>query len=1204
MTRSDGVVQAPSFHSLSFRNDGSLEKFEMLLDEVGPALAGYGSTAIAAAGAVQRYRLQAVSGSMTNAPTVPDTNFTSHDLKLRFKPCNDGSNDTYWLSLNTIMAGAKGPPAVNSNPRSRWDDVNSTTRIREVRAEGFFSTDGTLVGTHRWLSAVLYVTSLADGTMLVDTVAKYTNTHGPLSGAGKGGTTAPRHIDGEFALFDGATMLKSWGGLQDYRTIPCTFLTNKVALPIGHAFGTVSPEQYRDYGTETGFVPLRFASTGSLPPGVSPSQTFYLGFDGSRQGGMSTPYITHNERGTPGYFYYPWAASTAYNPGDVRQTGIAVFRCVTGGTSGSTAPAGYSASIADGSVVWESLCPDTSGGSGTFSIYPVVTLCNKATVQLLDDDANPVQIGARRTILMAGHDRDHLVNKSWLTPPYDPTSATLPDTAPVPPYSVNTYDYKTDLNDYGDNPGDKRIGMINNTAAWGLQQGADRALYRRTVLEAVMFASYPTQYDDERSMGQVMALLGPDYTPNTNFPGLPASNPTFLTVTNGTYGAPGWAANLLASALGAEFGFRYQETSDGSHFPVPSYGAYLRTGRTMNLDQLAAQANALMMCTEYGANNPVIRGRTFSRPQTSFLRQTGWSWKGWNQCEMMLPDADARKPVWQRQMRDQGDYFLAHIPELPAGMRQLGLWSSYIEEGSQCSAGFMPYFCIIAFSMVIGRGRYPAWGQAAGAHIFGFHFDLLDARAGGSGYFLGAEWYRNFPDGDTTDQGIKFRYPSGSQYFGAELPFMADMTTVLNYNFPGFNVYPDTGILGDYGAGTSLAQFGQWPYGATSFQIGWICALGIAAQAVNAMVARAEPVGPKLARAPRLFAEVNRRTQGYGGVIWCAASSNYFAGGFNGCYPAFSATPTQPYALPAAATALPGAVKNLAISYTATDAFGVTYDLPDNAGAAPRFKVEVTTDNGGSWAVVAASTPQTAVRVASTATAPRAQQAQVTAINEIGAGPSATLSATLLVPVAAPTGLHATLARGGSLSLGWTGVGAGNYHPQYRKAGDAPWIALPVTAAASITISGLAPSTSYDFQVAQDGATGTGLPASLTASTAAASGTNFENRGPYTFTAAEAFTASHSYAANGTLPTHASCFVQRTAGGAQPAIAPVFGFSSSATDPSFTAPSASPQRAQFYAGNGVWYVEALRTPPAGAWYAWVTIDAEGAAAQIGSYAFT
>ena len=911
---SDNSIVPSTVFGLSFRANGDLEKYELLAMPT-ESLPAYGT-----GGFAPTYTVKVVAGSITPVATIPDSEFNSgHDFKVSWKPY-DGSGNTYWIKVNDVMAGvAKGAPTRNSNPRMRWDDASSTVMQREIQVEAYFSTVNSLATTHGWISGIIYVRSLGAGSgrFLIDFVAQYVNAYGVLTGAGLGGTTAPMMLEGEFALYDGVTLLNSWGGLNDYRTLnsqpAAAFANNMIALPSTNILTRVSPEQYRNNdalnitGGKFGGAGMRIVSqTGSIGS-IDPNQTYYLGYDAGSGVFLNTsPAFAKCTRQQFPIDYHPWTVSTAHDVGDAILVGTKAYMCTSAGTSASSGigPTAYGTGVTDGTIIWQCMAAQVTGVTGTFAIYPTVQLIAGATRLCCANDGRPVRVGFTGTVLMAGHDYTHLVTKSWLVQPYALNSASLADNSPEPPYSLDNYEYNNDLNDYGDNPGDERVGYINSMAAWGYQQPTNIVLYKKTIQRAVEFAGYPCTMKDQRSMAAIVPFSGPDYTDSTHFPGMAASNVAFAAITDGhPYGSPSWPADILASTVGANFAFRYQAVAEASHFPTPAFNAFLRTGRTMFKDM---QYNHWIgsSSANYFNTNVTIAGTTYSKTYRDYQRTDGWYWKTMNQADQLLGDDDPRKALTRRQMTDTGLWMQANYSVLTPDLQRIGIFGSEIQSGGLSAyATWMAGFCTMVISMIIGRGMHAGYDVAAGTYAFGWWLDIIDEQVGGSPFLLGMNYGAEVDHGGN-GQGLRLNYPTQTVDHSTSLSYFPDIPSAFAWQFNGKGVlptdFPATKIVdhdtrdanGQIPCGTQAVQTG-WPWGTGEYSLIALFALGTAAQAAAAMVARGQTPGPKLARAARLYAQSYQRYLDYGnGGITYTGNSNY-SGGYNASYPVFSATPTK-----------------------------------------------------------------------------------------------------------------------------------------------------------------------------------------------------------------------------------------------------------------------------------------------------------------------
>ncbi len=207
-----------------------------------------------------------------------------------------------------------------------------------------------------------------------------------------------------------------------------------------------------------------------------------------------------------------------------------------------------------------------------------------------------------------------------------------------------------------------------------------------------------------------------------------------------------------------------------------------------------------------------------------------------------------------------------------------------------------------------------------------------------------------------------------------------------------------------------------------------------------------------------------------------------------------SAVVTIVTASPAAGT--PGAVIGLSTGATTFSSIALVWTAPSSGGAVTAYTVNYRVSGSMFW--VAASTTVTGTSYTVTNLAPSTSyDFAVVATNASGPGATsaAVTVATPAAPAAAPgaiTGLAAGSVTSSGVPLSWTapttGGAAADYTVNYRVTGTAAWTtASTAVATTSYTVTGLQPSTSYDFQVIPTNGTGSG-PASgtITVSTGAA----------------------------------------------------------------------------------------------------------------------
>ncbi len=188
------------------------------------------------------------------------------------------------------------------------------------------------------------------------------------------------------------------------------------------------------------------------------------------------------------------------------------------------------------------------------------------------------------------------------------------------------------------------------------------------------------------------------------------------------------------------------------------------------------------------------------------------------------------------------------------------------------------------------------------------------------------------------------------------------------------------------------------------------------------------------------------------------------------------------------APAVPGQVTALAAGAVAYNAVPLTWSAPATGGLPSTYTVQYRVHGGTNWTTASSAVAGTGFTV-SGLTAATDYDFQVTGTNQAGSGTaSAVISATTAAAPAAPgqvTGLIASAPTAGSVTLAWTAPTGGSvstYTVQYRITGGSVF----ATASASVTgltytVTGLAPSTGYDFQVLAVNVSGSG-PASAIAS--------------------------------------------------------------------------------------------------------------------------
>ncbi len=291
---------------------------------------------------------------------------------------------------------------------------------------------------------------------------------------------------------------------------------------------------------------------------------------------------------------------------------------------------------------------------------------------------------------------------------------------------------------------------------------------------------------------------------------------------------------------------------------------------------------------------------------------------------------------------------------------------------------------------------------------------------------------------------------------------------------------------------------------------------------------------------------------------------------------------------PGVGAAVPGSPTSLTASAIGSSSLTLAWQAPTGGSAVLSYSVQYRISGTTNWTHVNQSTSNTSASVTGLSPA-TSYDLTVTANNASGPGPASSVLTVTTAAGRAPgqvTGLEASAVSGSSISLVWTAPSSGDsvvsYTLQYRQAGSTTWSgSMTGIATTSQTVSGLQPSSSYDFEVIAVNASGSG-PASqiATFSTAAGSASsitwNVGPTGPYT-------------ADTGSIAVNAHV---------TPASAPVqFGFSTSAT----VAPSVWTQAA--FVNTDLWGAYVPTPATAGSWFAWAE-GTDGSCPTVLSTPFT
>ena len=187
----------------------------------------------------------------------------------------------------------------------------------------------------------------------------------------------------------------------------------------------------------------------------------------------------------------------------------------------------------------------------------------------------------------------------------------------------------------------------------------------------------------------------------------------------------------------------------------------------------------------------------------------------------------------------------------------------------------------------------------------------------------------------------------------------------------------------------------------------------------------------------------------------------------------------------------PGQVTGLAVGVATSSSVSLTWQAPAAGGAATGYTVNYrVTSLGGAWTLQSAAGTSLIVSGLAAAT-----QYDFTVIANNAAGSGAASSVATGITQAAPTqppgqvtGLATSNPTASTVALAWTapstGGAVGSYTVQYRTTGGTGWnVAASGVVATACTVTALAASTGYDFQVLAANAAGSGTPSAVASAT-------------------------------------------------------------------------------------------------------------------------
>lgn len=564
----------------------------------------------------------------------------------------------------------------------------------------------------------------------------------PLSSVAEQFNNKQRRFAAVVEIFNSGSRVGACGGPNDLRA---TTVTNA-------NFNTSTNQltaAYNSFFPQTG---VAFSSTGSLPAGNMAASTIYwpayVGQGANPYLMTQKLYVGQIENGQ----YNNWVQSQTRNVGDIdfNTTNNLFYICTTAGTTSNTGtgPTGTGSGIADGSVVWTCISLQfTSTGSGTITAYPVyATFPAGMAMPIVDQSGNPTRVGSGAfPDIYPGHDFAYLTTKTKFVPPYNAVTLVTPG-ASVPLNTNFSPSQATGglptiaIDATGDGDGDQRIGYVSEYAVGSLYQPAEPRYLRSTIQFALSVMQMPINYMFDESGGH--PFIGNNGTNNSGTPYTFNGNALsagLIPLWNENNRAGNASAGVAARGdtwsrwdnadqnQGSYFGQYYFPMS---HYPCAWQIPWLKTGRSIFLEQGLTNANSMCFMTYLGTKT--ISGTTYrcligGDISSDQLRAFGWGRRSLCQAMYIVPDDH---PL-QNYIRDLYDtnakYAAAQLGTLAANQAVLGFFPNSVEQGVAGGVGgwapWMGFFLMLQNNMEQWRGGLTTqeaankyWGQVADYH--------------------------------------------------------------------------------------------------------------------------------------------------------------------------------------------------------------------------------------------------------------------------------------------------------------------------------------------------------------------------------------------------------------------------------------------------------------------------------------------------------
>jgi hypothetical protein len=635
-----------------------------------------------ASGASLTYYVYSVPGSPTttvNVSRADITGKTNFCLKTSDLAQANGTPETgAWdlICLNTVLnkyARYNSSTGYGRNPVGGWEYYAAGPNRVGIHAFQYPIRESDSA-VERWIRTDMWIDFWGSGSTPCPCSVRFTtsqpNSFGAIASGTIGPTTEPAYVWSEI-LYDGATLIHSWGGAYDARTI-----TNLTSASFDSRAGKVTLPSGNGYEKTSGVFPVRVTSTSTCPRGLTCGGIYWIGTSG------------------------------ATDPSNPNSVSFYPMQCAIGGGNAgcNTMPIGLNTT-----------------GSGTITLTPYVYTNPFSGFAGADTNGDRVWVSSAGTnstapVTLLGHDFTYLTQKTKAVMPYIASlSGRLKAYSVAGSYNHITsstyypgsYFLPADLNTTGSGGGDERIGPINHTATIALFMPNDVGAAVTSKVMATQIEHMEMYHFDE-TVGQPVVLNNGPAKNGVTYATLGLVQPARRSF---PFNSGRWLTPSSAQVDTTFFVDRYAVRMDPSHMPRSQQEALIRTGQPEWLFSLQNQTIGILSGTK--SSDVTVGSAHYYRVLAAYNNQprgVGWGQNALSQSDYFTPDSSPLAQYFHDLQTDNANWAYPYHQSLTNAVKLTAL--GFYDPDVSGLHFFQPWMDDFMYSMEAldaWRGEYPGF---------------------------------------------------------------------------------------------------------------------------------------------------------------------------------------------------------------------------------------------------------------------------------------------------------------------------------------------------------------------------------------------------------------------------------------------------------------------------------------------------------------